>query len=164
MRNTVVPWFVLCRWRVISNVQGKSLGILMTIVWRRSSKKGYNTSSLVFRFYHSWTVPGEGDKRVVMVPFSALLLIAILARQGFAALPTCNAQRPDIVFIFTDDQDLHLNSLDYMQNVQKLIVDEGTTFTKHFATVSNCCPSRASLLRGQHGHNTNITLLVPSGR
>ncbi|CAG9948644.1 unnamed protein product [Clonostachys rosea f. rosea IK726] len=92
-----------------------------------------------------------------MVPFSALLLIAILARQGFAALPTCNAQRPNIVFIFTDDQDLHLNSLDYMQNVQKLIVDQGTTFAKHFATVSNCCPSRASLLRGQHGHNTNIT-------
>ncbi|CAI6098764.1 unnamed protein product [Clonostachys chloroleuca] len=98
-----------------------------------------------------------------MVPFSALLLIAILARQGFAALPTCNAQRPDIVFIFTDDQDLHLNSLDYMQNVQKLIVDEGTTFTKHFATVSNCCPSRASLLRGQHGHNTNITHLRNTG-
>ncbi|CAH0018782.1 unnamed protein product, partial [Clonostachys rhizophaga] len=44
-----------------------------------------------------------------------------------------------------------------MQSVQNFIVDEGTTFTKHFATVSNCCPSRASLLRGQHGYNTNIT-------
>ena len=76
---------------------------------------------------------------------------------------SCSAKRPNIVFIFTDDQDLHLGSMEYMKNVQSLIADKGTTFTNHFATVSQCCPSRASLFRGQHAHNTNITFVSSPG-
>lgn len=64
------------------------------------------------------------------------------------------AEKPNIVFIFTDDQDYQLNSLDYMPNVQKHLVEKGTTFRNHYATVSLCCPSRVSLLRGQYAHNT----------
>lgn len=64
------------------------------------------------------------------------------------------AEKPNIVFIFTDDQDYQLNSLDYMPHVQKHLVEKGTTFRNHYATVSLCCPSRVSLLRGQYAHNT----------
>ncbi|KAG0927918.1 hypothetical protein G6F30_012551 [Rhizopus arrhizus] len=71
------------------------------------------------------------------------------------------AEKPNIVFIFTDDQDYQLNSLDYMPNVQKHLVEKGTTFRNHYATVSLCCPSRVSLLRGQYAHNTNITDVSP---
>ncbi|KAJ8130776.1 hypothetical protein O1611_g2855 [Lasiodiplodia mahajangana] len=73
------------------------------------------------------------------------------------------AQRPNIVFIITDDQDLHLGSLDHQPIVQKELIEKGTTFSQHYVTVAKCCPSRASLLRGQAGHNTNITEVSAPG-
>ncbi|KAI0869666.1 arylsulfatase [Hypoxylon argillaceum] len=83
-------------------------------------------------------------------------------------LPIClgigaQAQRPNIVFIMTDDQDLHLGSLDYQHVVKKELAEKGTTFSHHYVTVAKCCPSRASLLRGQAGHNTNITEVYGPG-
>lgn len=83
-------------------------------------------------------------------------------------IPICSslafqAQRPNIVFIITDDQDLHLGSLDYQPVVQRELVEKGTTFSQHYVTVAKCCPSRASLLRGQAGHNTNITEVSAPG-
>jgi arylsulfatase A-like enzyme len=70
-------------------------------------------------------------------------------------------KQPNFVFIMTDDQDLHLNSLDYMPNVQRLIADEGTVFEKHFCTIAVCCPSRVSLMTGKLAHNTNVTDVMP---
>ena len=65
--------------------------------------------------------------------------------------------KPNIVFILTDDQDVRMNSLDYMPNLQKYLVQEGTTFTRHYAT----CPSRVSLWTGKAAHNTNVTDVNP---
>ncbi|KAJ6442199.1 arylsulfatase [Purpureocillium lavendulum] len=67
------------------------------------------------------------------------------------------AGKPNIIFIMTDDQDLHLNSLDYQPILKKHFADKGTSFRKHFCTVSLCCPSRVSLLTGKAAHNTNVT-------
>ncbi|KAI0452919.1 arylsulfatase [Xylaria acuta] len=83
-------------------------------------------------------------------------------------IPRClglglQAKRPNIVFILTDDQDLHLRSLDYQPIVNRELIDKGTTFSQHYVTVAKCCPSRASLLRGQAGHNTNITEVSAPG-
>ncbi|KAF1831681.1 arylsulfatase precursor [Decorospora gaudefroyi] len=69
--------------------------------------------------------------------------------------------KPNFIFIMTDDQDMHMNSLDYQQAVQKHFVQEGTWFKKHFCTVSQCCPSRVSLLTGKAAHNTNVTDVLP---
>lgn len=86
----------------------------------------------------------------------------LLSKICSAALLACAAaaakhqqgEAPNILFIFTDDQDARLHSLDYMPNLQKYLVKEGTTYKNHYATVALCCPSRVSLLRGQYSHNT----------
>jgi N-acetylglucosamine-6-sulfatase len=65
--------------------------------------------------------------------------------------------KPNFIFIMTDDQDLHMNSVDYQASVQKHFAQEGTWFKKHFCTVALCCPSRVSLLTGKAAHNTNVT-------
>ncbi|KAL6707458.1 hypothetical protein ACN47E_004028 [Coniothyrium glycines] len=65
--------------------------------------------------------------------------------------------KPNFVFIMTDDQDMHLNSLNYQASVQKHFAQEGTWFQKHFCTVALCCPSRVSLWTGKAAHNTNVT-------
>ena len=70
-------------------------------------------------------------------------------------------QRPNIVLILTDDQDLLLNSLDYQPLLKKHLLDRGTSYKKHFCTTAVCCPSRVSLLTGKLAHNTNVTDVNP---
>ena len=72
-----------------------------------------------------------------------------------------DSNQPNFIFIITDDQDLLLNSVEYQPQVQKHFGDQGTFFSKHFCTVSLCCPSRVSLLTGKAAHNTNVTNVSP---
>lgn len=62
--------------------------------------------------------------------------------------------RPNIVLIVTDDQDA--GSIAYMPQVTALLADRGTTFADFFVTDPLCCPSRASILRGQYAHNHQV--------
>ncbi|KIW91278.1 uncharacterized protein Z519_08174 [Cladophialophora bantiana CBS 173.52] len=91
------------------------------------------------------------------------LLTLTFVPWSYAALKDRQApsQKPNFVFIMTDDQDLHLDSMQYMPNVLDLIAKEGTTYQQHFCTVAQCCPSRVSLLTGKLAHNTNVTDIVP---
>jgi N-acetylglucosamine-6-sulfatase len=68
--------------------------------------------------------------------------------------------RPNIVFILMDDMALH--DVGVMPKLKKLLVDEGATFTNYFVTNSLCCPSRASILRGQYVHNHHVDSNVDS--
>jgi hypothetical protein len=74
---------------------------------------------------------------------------------------TVNGRRPNIIFILTDDQDVHLDSLEWMPQVKKHLLDQGTSFTKHYCTTAVCCPSRVTLWTGKAAHNTNITDVNP---
>ncbi|EXJ70853.1 arylsulfatase [Cladophialophora psammophila CBS 110553] len=69
--------------------------------------------------------------------------------------------RPNIVFILTDDQDLHMDSLSYMPRVKEHLIDQGTFFKRHYCTIALCCPSRVSLWTGRAAHNTNVTDVNP---
>jgi N-acetylglucosamine-6-sulfatase len=68
--------------------------------------------------------------------------------------PPPDQQPPNIVFILTDDQ--ALADLAVMPNVNALIAAQGRTFANHYVTLSLCCPSRVTALRGQFSHNTTI--------
>lgn len=72
-----------------------------------------------------------------------------------------SGKKPNFVFIITDDQDLHLDSLSYMPQLKKHITDQGTAFEKHYCTIAICCPSRVSMLTGRAAHNTNVTDVSP---
>ncbi|KAL4712371.1 hypothetical protein ACJJTC_001532 [Scirpophaga incertulas] len=66
----------------------------------------------------------------------------------------CNAtQRPNFVVILTDDQDSFMDGMTPMKNVNRLIGNEGVTFTNSYVTSPICCPSRASFLTGMYVHN-----------
>ncbi len=74
---------------------------------------------------------------------------------------TANTDKPNIIFILTDDQDYHLNSLDYTPLIKKHLIDRGTHYKRHFCTTAICCPSRVSLWTGKLAHNTNVTDVTP---
>ncbi|ORY55835.1 arylsulfatase precursor [Pseudomassariella vexata] len=97
-----------------------------------------------------------------MTSLKRIALVGLaMANTGFCVAAST---KPNFVFIMTDDQDLHLSSLDYQPLIKKHLTDEGTTFNKHYCTVSLCCPSRVSLLTGKAAHNTNVTdVALPYG-
>ena len=65
--------------------------------------------------------------------------------------------RPNVILIVTDDLDARLleeHAADY-PNLRELAA-EGTTFENAFVTDALCCPSRATMLRGQYPHNHEV--------
>ena len=84
------------------------------------------------------------------------------ARSGEATRERSPDDRPNIVFVMTDDMDEKM--LSRMPIVRSRLMDEGVTFDNAFVTQSLCCPSRATALRGQYSHNHSImTNDVPEG-
>jgi N-acetylglucosamine-6-sulfatase len=76
------------------------------------------------------------------------------------AVPT--EKRPNIILILSDDEDLKIHQ--YMPKTKALIEDQGVAFDNYFVTYSFCCPSRATILRGQYSHNHRIQgNVLPSG-
>lgn len=88
---------------------------------------------------------------------SALSVTGLLCATAQLVAGAVSAKKPNFIFIITDDQDAHLDSIAHQPAVQNHFVKEGTTFNKHFCTVTLCCPSRVSLLTGKAAHNTNVT-------
>jgi N-acetylglucosamine-6-sulfatase len=76
-----------------------------------------------------------------------------------------NQSKPNIVVILTDDLDARLleEHLEDYPNLQELAAN-GTTFENAFVTTPICCPSRATILRGQYSHNHGVlTNFAPRG-
>ncbi|CEL03708.1 hypothetical protein ASPCAL04854 [Aspergillus calidoustus] len=71
------------------------------------------------------------------------------------------SDQPNFIFVITDDQDLKLDSIDYMPLMLKHLKQKGTFFRNHFVTTALCCPSRVSLWTGRQAHNTNVTDVSP---
>lgn len=78
----------------------------------------------------------------------------ILAAVLFGAWLTTAAAAPNIVYILADDLDAVAAT--EMSQVRTLIAQPGASFRRHYVTLSLCCPSRLSALRGQFSHNTGI--------
>jgi N-acetylglucosamine-6-sulfatase len=92
---------------------------------------------------------------IVLIVLFLLFGLGLPPAQPDAVLAQTQAQeQPNIVFVFTDDQDAQ--SLKYMPTVQRELVEKGTTFENAILTLPVCCPSRATMLRGQYAHNHRI--------
>ncbi len=70
---------------------------------------------------------------------------------GVAALASTP---PSIVVILSDDEDKASHWV--MERTKALVADQGAVLDNFFVTNSFCCPSRATLLRGQYSHNHRV--------
>lgn len=91
-----------------------------------------------------------------LLPWVLLVLLFI----GLPLLVNA-AERPNIVFLFSDDHALRAigaygSGLNETPNIDR-IAQEGAIFTRSFCGNSICCPSRASILTGKHSHLNGVT-------
>jgi N-acetylglucosamine-6-sulfatase len=99
-----------------------------------------------------------------LVRLAALTLLAVVtavASLAPSARPAAQPQqleRPNVVFILTDD--LSWNLTRFMPHVRQMQRD-GMTFTNYFVTDSLCCPSRASIFTGRYPHNHGVLTNTP---
>ena len=97
-------------------------------------------------------------RRRLALPLAALgglaVAWALAGAESTAAETVPLDPRPNVVVIETDDQTAV--SLAVMTNVRRLLVRQGTTFDRSFATWPLCCPSRATFLTGQYAHNHGV--------
>ncbi len=56
----------------------------------------------------------------------------------------------------TDDLARSQATRRYLPKINRLLRDRGTSFQNAFLTTPLCCPSRATLLTGQYGHNNGV--------
>ncbi len=65
-------------------------------------------------------------------------------------------EQPNVILIVTDDQTLASYAADVMPHTTRLLEGTGTRFSNAFVTSPLCCPSRATMLTGQYGHNNGV--------
>jgi N-acetylglucosamine-6-sulfatase len=94
----------------------------------------------------------KARSRLVKLNVAIVLTLAATLLSG--AAPTGVATRPNIVFILVDDA--AAITLQHMPQTQALIADRGATLTQFVYNQPLCCPSRATMLRGQYSQNTGI--------
>jgi arylsulfatase A-like enzyme len=79
--------------------------------------------------------------------------VAVLCSAVLLTVVADAANKPNIVYILTDDQDLKLGSMDAMPVVASLMTKQGLYFENAFVSTPVCCPSRSSILTGKYTHN-----------
>jgi N-acetylglucosamine-6-sulfatase len=67
--------------------------------------------------------------------------------------PAAPKGEPNVILILADDLD---RTVFERSSLDSAWTPEGTSFTNALATTSLCCPSRASIFRGQYAHNTGL--------
>jgi hypothetical protein len=95
---------------------------------------------------------------------AAVALTVLVCFLGTHSTPTADAQtapaKPNFVFILADD--MRKDHLRYMPKTRSLLGDGGMSFANAYVSNALCCPSRATIMRGQYAHNTGVWSNVPS--
>ena len=95
--------------------------------------------------------------RKIVLPLAWVALVVLLSlsiscinRRNIGVLTA----KPNIVFIIADD--MRKDDLKYMPKIRSVLKTKGMSFSNAFVSNALCCPSRATILRGQYAHNTGV--------
>ena len=91
--------------------------------------------------------------------------ISAIALSPLMVVTAHDADRPNIIFIMSDDHAAHaigaygsrVNETPHLDRLAR----EGALLTNVFATNSICTPSRAAILTGQYSHLNGVTDVQP---
>jgi N-acetylglucosamine-6-sulfatase len=93
-----------------------------------------------------------------IVPSVACVALALLLSLGILGMLPKDIEaltaKPNIVFILTDD--MRKDDLRYMPKTRSVLKEKGMSFENALVSNALCCPSRATIMRGQYAHNTHV--------
>jgi len=95
-------------------------------------------------------------KHLVLVALVSLFVgLGMTTSYKQSSLAQTATPQPNIIFILTDDmREDDLNT--YMPKTTTKLVAKGMSFENAFVSNPLCCPSRATIMRGQYSHNTDV--------
>jgi N-acetylglucosamine-6-sulfatase len=102
-------------------------------------------------------------RKVGVVLASMAFAVGMFALGLSGSMPTHTealTTKPNIIFILADD--MRKDGLKYMPKTKHLLQSKGMTFENAFVSNSVCCPSRATIMRGQYSHNNGVWSNNPS--
>jgi N-acetylglucosamine-6-sulfatase len=103
---------------------------------------------------------------MLAVAAAAACVVALMWWKAPATSAQTVPAEPNFVFIITDDMRKDDLTREYMPNTHDLIASQGMTFDNAYVPLASCCPTRASVLRGQYVHNHQVwysILFGPNG-
>jgi N-acetylglucosamine-6-sulfatase len=100
------------------------------------------------------SVPLATTIMLVSVALAVVVLLLSNLYDGGAPVAAQTSPQPNFVFILADD--MRYDDLEYMPNTSSLLGKQGMTFSKAYVSNPLCCPSRATIMRGQYAHNTGV--------
>jgi N-acetylglucosamine-6-sulfatase len=89
----------------------------------------------------------------------AVVLLAGGCGDDNPAVTQTGHAKPNFVFILADD--MRNDDLKYMPKTRALLEEKGIRFANAYVSNPLCCPSRATIMRGQYAHNTGVWSNVP---
>jgi arylsulfatase A-like enzyme len=96
-------------------------------------------------------------KHLVLVTLVSLFFgLGLTGSYQQGSLAQTAALKPNIIFILTDDMRKDDLNNTYMPQTTTQLVTKGRSFKNAFVSTPLCCPSRATILRGQYAHNTKV--------
>jgi len=94
-----------------------------------------------------------------------VIVILVIGLSASFLIAASLEKKPNIVLILTDDVSVEMMDFllekNLMPNLQRHIIDKGTTFTNSFVSSPLCCPSRATILTGLYPHNHELLTNQP---
>ena len=93
------------------------------------------------------------------VALLAVLSVALTAGGGDPGVASAgggSGKPPNIILVVTDDQTAASFDSAVMPAASRRLARRGTVFSDAIATTPLCCPSRATMLTGQYGHNNGV--------
>jgi N-acetylglucosamine-6-sulfatase len=95
--------------------------------------------------------------RKVIFLLASMALAVLLSSAATGSAPQmaqASPGKPNFVFILADD--MRADDLKYMPKMKTLLGDKGMRFRKAYVSLAVCCPSRATIMRGQYAHNSGV--------
>ncbi|MFT4026199.1 MAG: sulfatase [Novosphingobium sp.] len=104
------------------------------------------------------------DRRTLLKGMTGTAATLVTAGGATAAVATATSRARNVLLIVSDDQGLDMGNLGVAVQTPNLdaLARKGTNFSRAYAAVSSCSPSRAVLYTGLYGHQNGMYGLAHS--
>ena len=138
------------------------LDVKSNLVCRLNLNSGNILDNVLFPYLPNCFISFIAQKTSIVKPYCYTLLLAVVLSscQQISSGEEPLSERPNIIFIMTDDhayQAISAYGSDRIQtpNIDRL-ANNGMRFDRAFVTNSICAPSRAVILTGKHSHLNGV--------